>query len=63
LGATLQQELGIHADLVKGERGAFEIVADGTLVFSKHAQGRFPEDREIVDPLRRMLNEGARPGP
>jgi selT/selW/selH-like putative selenoprotein len=29
--------------------GAFEIVANGRLAFSKKATGRFPTDAEIVD--------------
>jgi len=37
---------------VKGESGVFDVIADGRLVFSKDAQGRFPEDREILDLLR-----------
>jgi hypothetical protein len=28
------------------------VVADGDLVFSKHAEGRFPEDAEVVAALR-----------
>jgi len=30
----------------------FDVVADGRLVFSKHAAGRFPEEAEIVEALR-----------
>jgi selT/selW/selH-like putative selenoprotein len=39
--------------LQPGERGAFEVVVDGVLVFSKQAAGRFPDDAEIVAELRR----------
>jgi predicted Rdx family selenoprotein len=28
------------------------VVADGKLVFSKHREGRFPEDEEILEALR-----------
>ncbi len=28
------------------------MVADGDLVFSKHAEGRFPDDAEVVEALR-----------
>jgi selT/selW/selH-like putative selenoprotein len=38
---------------VKGDNGVFDVVADGELVFSKHAQGRFPEEAEVLAALRR----------
>lgn len=37
---------------MKGDNGVFDVVADGDLIFSKHAEGRFPEDDEIVEALR-----------
>ncbi len=40
--------------LVKGDNGIFDVVADGKLVFSKHAEGRFPEESEILAALRRL---------
>ena len=47
----LARELGVEAELVKGDNGVFDVVADGELVFSKHAEGRFPDDEEIVRAL------------
>jgi len=41
--------------LIKGDDGIFDVVADGRLVFSKHATGRFPEEQEIVEALRALL--------
>jgi len=29
----------------------FEVVADGELIFSKKAEGRFPESAEVLGPL------------
>ena len=49
----MKEALGIEAELVKGAAGAFEIVADGELVFSKLAENRFPEVSEVVEVLRR----------
>jgi len=40
--------------LIKGDKGVFDVVADGKLVFSKYREGRFPEDSEIVDALRAL---------
>lgn len=34
-------------ELVKSSGGVFEISADGKLVFSKKATGRFPTDDEV----------------
>jgi len=52
LAARLQDEFGIDARLVEGEKGVFDVVADGDLLFSKHAAGRFPDEQEIVEKLR-----------
>jgi predicted Rdx family selenoprotein len=38
---------GHEATATPGGKGQFDVLADGTLVFSKHEQGRFPEDGEI----------------
>jgi selT/selW/selH-like putative selenoprotein len=40
--------------VTRGDRGVFDVTADGTLIFSKHATGRFPDDAEIVKALRLM---------
>ena len=57
--AALKQALGISAVLVKGDRGIFEVRADGALVFSKKECGdRFPTADEIIGLLR-----GRRGGP
>jgi hypothetical protein len=33
---------------VSGETGQFDVVAEGELVFSKAAVGRFPEEDEVL---------------
>jgi len=35
--------------LVTGDNGAFEVVVDGNLVYSKHATGRHAEPGEVLD--------------
>ncbi len=40
--------------MIKGGAGVFDVVADGKLVFSKHAAGRFPEEAEVVEALRSL---------
>jgi len=48
----LRDELGIEAELVRGDRGVFDVIVDGTVVFSKHSTGRFPDDTALVESLR-----------
>ena len=42
----------MEPQLVKGDNGVFDVVADGRLVFSKHQAGRFPEEEEVLEALR-----------
>jgi predicted Rdx family selenoprotein len=49
----LRESLGIESTLIRGTDGVFDVVADGTLVFSKDAAGRFPSHDEIIAALRR----------
>lgn len=39
-------------ELVEGDAGVFDVVADGSLVFSKAEVGRFPEHEEVLAKLR-----------
>jgi len=53
LKATLEKEFpGIEVEIIESSGGAFEVTADGKLVFSKLELGRFPQETEIVDTLR-----------
>ena len=42
---------GHDATPVEGAKSQFDVVADGTLVFSKQHEGRFPEEDELVAAL------------
>jgi selenoprotein W-related protein len=44
----LKDKLGIESELVASHGGVFEVSVDGKIVFSKKAQGRFPDDGEVV---------------
>jgi selT/selW/selH-like putative selenoprotein len=48
----LREEFGAEPILVEGGGGIFDVTADGTLVFSKHSEGRFPELAEVFEKLR-----------
>jgi selT/selW/selH-like putative selenoprotein len=53
LAATLRDRFGAEVELVEGEKGVFDVIVDGELVFSKHARGRFPTEQEILQKLER----------
>ena len=38
---------GYEAAPLEGAKSQYDVVADGTLVFSKQREGRFPDDGEI----------------
>jgi predicted Rdx family selenoprotein len=44
-------EAGHDAHALEGQKSQYDVVADGTLVFSKQREGRFPEDDEILRSL------------
>jgi selT/selW/selH-like putative selenoprotein len=48
----LRDELGVEAELVRGDRGVFDVIVDGAVVFSKHAAGRFPDEAALVESIR-----------
>lgn len=45
-------EAGYEASVVEGEKSQYDVVADGSLVFSKQREGRFPEHDEVLRLLR-----------
>jgi selT/selW/selH-like putative selenoprotein len=34
-----------------GTPGQFDVIVDGKLIFSKHKEGRFPEEEEVLRAL------------
>lgn len=42
---------GAEVELLKGDRGVFDVWVNDELVFSKHQTGRFPELEEITSQL------------
>jgi hypothetical protein len=43
---------GFDARAIEGATSQYDVVRDGTVVFSKQERGRFPEPDEIVAALR-----------
>ena len=48
-------EFGEDVELIKGTDGVFEVTFDGELIYSKRAQGRFPEPGEVEGKLSQLL--------
>jgi len=44
-------EAGHEASIAEGAKSQYDVVADGSVVFSKQREGRFPEDDEILQAL------------
>lgn len=44
----------MQSELAAGGIGVFDVVADGTLIFSKDREGRFPRADEILQALRKL---------
>jgi selT/selW/selH-like putative selenoprotein len=49
LAGEIKKKYGADAELVKGDKGIFDVYVDGKLVFSRHQEGRFPEPQDIFD--------------
>lgn len=49
--AAIREAKGVEPELVRGDNGVFDVEVDGTLVFSKHQAGRFPDPDEILAKL------------
>ena len=54
LAAKISDELGLETALVKGVAGVFDVIVDDTVIFSKTAEQRFPQDAEIIATLRTL---------
>jgi hypothetical protein len=40
--------LGHVAEMAPGEKSQFDVLADGSVVYSKQAEGRFPELTDLL---------------
>ena len=44
----------MDSQLVRGGGGIFDVTVDSKRIFSKHDEGRFPSEKEIIEKLRGM---------
>jgi predicted Rdx family selenoprotein len=49
--AEIEEKTEAAAEMTPGRNSQFDVLADGRLIFSKQAEGRFPEDDEILGRL------------
>jgi predicted Rdx family selenoprotein len=59
LAAIIRSAFGHDAEVVAGGNGVFNVMAENELVYSKHTEGRFPTEAEIVQKLRVISKQGA----
>ena len=62
LGEELENKFGAEVELLSSDGGVFEIVVDGSLLFSKRSLNRFPEEGEIPHLLEASRSWGLREG-
>ena len=55
LGVAIKEEFGISLKYIKSGGGVFEVVANGKLIFSKKATGRFPSNEEVIGKLKSVI--------
>jgi len=53
LADELRNQFSIEATLVPGSHGIFDVLVDGTLVYSKFDTGRFPNPGEVVESIQK----------
>lgn len=47
MAAQLQKTFNAETSLIKGGGGDFDVYVDGSLIFSKKKEGRFPNEGEV----------------
>jgi predicted Rdx family selenoprotein len=63
LAAIIRSAFGHDAEVVAGGNGVFNVTAANELVYSKHTEGRFPTEAEIVQKLRVISKQASESTP
>lgn len=53
MAAEIKDQFGYESELVKSQGGVFEIELNGKLLFSKASLGRFPDDGEVKNLVKK----------
>jgi len=56
LAVEIDTEFGITAQMIASSGGVFEVDLNGKRIFSKKELNRFPEEDEVQEILRSLLN-------
>ncbi len=51
MAAEISEKFAIDCTLIEGDKGIFDVVVDGSMIFSKFDVDRFPDDGEIEQAL------------
>ena len=54
MAAEIKKEFGVDSQLIRGSNGVFTVTANNQKIFSKHEEGRFPDEKEILAKLRQL---------
>ncbi len=54
MAAELKAAFGAQVKLAEGAGGIFDVTVDGKLVFSKHQNGRFPDEGEVAALVQKL---------
>jgi len=55
LAENIKETYSYETELDKQGGGVYDVFADGELIYSKHAEGRFPENEEIIELIKKRL--------
>ena len=54
MAAEIKKQFNVEPKLVRGSSGAFNVIVGNQKIFSKHDEGRFPQESEIIEKLRAL---------
>lgn len=54
MAAELEVALGAKSELIESSGGVFEVERQGELIYSKKANGRFPEEKEVLKIIKAL---------
>lgn len=58
MAAELKKSFGIDSKLIRGSGGVFNVIVQNQKIFSKHDEGRFPSEKEILDQVKKLQPAG-----
>jgi len=56
LAAELKANIDVEAELIAGSGGVFDVIVDGEVVYSRHAEGnKFPQNDALVEQIKKIV--------